>query len=284
MTVAEALRHAARRLTKAGVAYPDLDAELLLRHVTDWDRARVLTESESELLPGLEARFLALVEGRARRRPLQHLVGSQHFWRHEFLVTPDVLIPRPESEILVETALELLREAKQPLIVDVGTGCGCLALSLAAERPDALVHAVDLSSAALDVARRNARRLGLSERVRFQQGDLLEPLAKLAGRIDAVLCNPPYVAADEVGSLMPEVRDHEPRAALVPGEDAYAAYRRLAPQARQGLRAGGFLLVEVGQGMDAEAGQILASAGLALERTIPDLRAIPRALLARKPQ
>jgi release factor glutamine methyltransferase len=284
LTVSQALLLATRRLTEAGVAHPDLDAELLLRHVMDWDRVRLVTEGQSELPAGVEARFLSLVEGRARRRPLQHLTGTQHFWRHEFLVSPDVLIPRPETEVLVESALDLLRELGRPLIVDVGTGSGCIALSLAAERPDAEVHAVDVSPAALAVARENAHRLGLDGRVRFHEGDLLEPVAPLAGRIALVASNPPYVSPAELPGLMAEVRDHEPRVALVPPQEPYSVYRRLAVQAATALAPGGWLVTEIGVEMDREVARICEAAGLAVQTIVPDLRSIPRTVLARKPQ
>jgi release factor glutamine methyltransferase len=284
VTVAEALRLASRRLAKAGVPFAEADAELLLRHAAGWDRARLVTDADRELAPDLEARFLALVEGRARRRPVQHILGTQHFWRHEFVVTPDVLIPRPETEVLVETALELLRDIPSPFVVDVGTGSGCIALSLAAERPDAVVHAVDLSAAALRVARQNARRLGLADRVLWHEGDLLEPVEELAGRATIVVSNPPYVGAAEIPGLAPEVRDHEPRIALEPPGGCSALYARLAAQALPFLAPEGWLVVEIGQGMESAVAALLAAAGFAIVKAVPDLRSIPRTLVARKPQ
>lgn len=284
MRVSEALRIATRRLAVAGVPDSDLDAELLLRHVMRWDRARAVSEAASELPGEAEARFLGLVEQRASRRPVQHLTGTQHFWRHEFLVSPDVLIPRPETELLVETALELLRGVGRPAIVDVGTGSGCIALSLAAERPDAMLCAVDVSAEALAVARANAARLGLADRVSFHEGDLLEPVRPLAGRIQLVASNPPYVDAADLPGLMPEVRDHEPRLALVPPGGPLSFYRRLASQAAAALQPGGWLVVEIGLGMEREVAAILDAAELAVERVVPDLRTIPRAVAARKPQ
>ena len=281
MTVAEAIRRAAGRLAGAGVPDPVWDAEALLRHVLGWDRARIVAEGPAPLAPEAEERFLALVAERSRRRPLQHLLGAQHFWRHEFKVTPDVLVPRPETELLVETAVGLLRDLRAPVLVDVGTGSGCIALSLASERADAVVHAVDLSEAALDVARENARRLSLEGRVRFHLGDLLEPVADLAGRIDLVASNPPYV--DPADSLAPEVRDHDPALGLFPPGDRFSVYRRLAPQARRQLRPGGWLVVEIGQGMDAETRAICEGAGLSVEKVLPDLQSIPRAIVARRP-
>ena len=149
-------------------------------------------------------------------------------------MTPDVLIPRPETELLVEAALELLRAAARPVIADVGTGSGCIALALAAEREDAEVHATDLSEAALAVARDNERRLGLEGRVAWQLGDLLEPVAAaIRGRVDLVVSNPPYVDQAERDSLAPEVRDHEPELALFPPGDALSVYRRLVPAAAE---------------------------------------------------
>jgi release factor glutamine methyltransferase len=244
----------------------------------------VLSRPDAELGTEVRGRFLSLVAERARRRPLQHLTGVQAFWRHEFVVTPDVLVPRPETELLVEEGLRLIRDVAGPTVVDVGTGSGCIGLSLAAARPDATVHAVDVSAPALDVARDNARRLGLLGRVAFHLGDLLEPLEAAFGSLDLVLSNPPYVGREEAGSLAPEVRDHEPLGALSAGhDDRFLIYRRLAAEAARGLRAGGHLAVEVGLGMADEVGRICSAQGLLVERVLPDLQRIPRAVVARRP-
>jgi release factor glutamine methyltransferase len=274
------LTAAAARLEAAGVASACLDAELLLRHVLQWDRAALLTRSTETLDADARGRFLGLVAERAKRRPLQHLVGTQAFWRHEFRVTSDVLIPRPETEVLVEAALERLAAIPRPVIVDVGTGSGCIALSLAAELPEATIRATDISARALDVARENARRLGLEGRVTFHEGDLLSPVASL-GPFDLVASNPPYVDASEIEALAPEVRDHEPRLALVPPGDAYAVYRRLAPAARATLRPGGLLLLEIGKGMADGVSALCVGSGLLVEAVIPDLQGISRTLVAR---
>jgi release factor glutamine methyltransferase len=282
MTAASLLREAGATLRAAGVPSAEWDAERLLRHATGWDRTFVLARPDSVVDSGAEERFLALVARRAARVPLQHLVGAQAFWRHDFLVTPDVLVPRPETEVLVETALLLVRSLDEPVVVDVGTGSGCIALSLAAERPDAVVHAADVSSAALAVARENAHRLGLEERVAFHHGDLLDPVADLAGRIDLVVSNPPYVDEADRRSLEPEVRDHEPAVALFAPGDALSVYRRLAPAAAAALRPHGWVAVEVGVGQAAAVGEILAGAGLAVSVPVPDLRQVPRVLSARR--
>ena len=283
MTVSEALASATNQLAAAGIPEAPLDAELLLRHAMGWDRAALLARPEAEVPEESAARFLHLVEERARRRPLQHLTGAQAFWRHEFLVTPDVLIPRPETEVLVEAALSLLSGADHPVLVDVGTGSGCIALSLAADLPNAEVHATEVSLAALTVAEDNARRLGVVDRVWFHLGDLLEPVIDLAGRPEMVVSNPPYVDRAEAGGLAPEVRDHEPALALFPPGDAYAVYRRLAPAAARLLRPGGWLLLEIGQGMGAGVSRICGDAGLVVERVLPDLQSIPRTVVARRP-
>ena len=283
MTVKDALRAATDELRSADVDSPEHDAEVLLRHVLGWDRARVLTDGDADLSREAEESFRGLVKQRAARRPLQHLTGIQWFWKHEFTVTAEVLVPRPETELLVEAGLDLLREVERPRIVDVGTGSGCIALSLAAERPDAEVHAIDISGPALAVARENALRMGLEAQVTFHLGDLLGPLPHLAGEVDLVVSNPPYVDSAELPSLAPEVREHDPERALVPPGDRVSLYRRLGPEAAELLRPGRWLGVEIGQGMSDEVTRVLQPAGLRVERVVPDLAGIPRALIAVRP-
>jgi release factor glutamine methyltransferase len=283
--IVEALRQAARGLREAGVDSSDHDAEVLLRHVLGWDRARLVAEGKAPLSESDAAAFEALVGERARRRPLQHLTEKQWFWKHEFRVTPDVLVPRPETELLVEAGLELLGGVERPLVVDVGTGSGCIALSLAAERPDGEVHGTEISEPAVSVARDNALRLGLQGRVTFHLGDLLEPTAHLAGQVDLVVCNPPYVGADELATLAPEVRDHDPRVALVPPGDGdrFFVYRRLLPAAFEALRPGRWLAVEIGRGMLDEMTRAIGPTGLRLHRIIPDGAGLSRAVIALRP-
>lgn len=282
MTVADALRRGTGRLAAAGVPNAALDAEQLLGHVLGWDRARLISEPGRALSSEAAAHLERLLAERSRRRPLQHLTEVQAFWRHEFRVTPDVLIPRPETELLVEASLDLLRGRSTPVIVDVGAGSGCIALSLAAEIPDAIVHATDISEAALAVAKDNAHRLRLDGRVRFHAGDLLTPLAGIGLRFDVVVSNPPYVDSALRPMLQPEVRDYEPSVALFPPGEPYAVYRRLAPQATPALKENGWLVMEIGQGMEAEVRRICEGAGLSVERAIPDLQSIPRAVVARR--
>ena len=283
MTAAAALvKEAAATLAAAGVPAPEWDAERLLRHVLGWDRATLVANPDL-LVPGPDVEhFRALLRRRVSREPLQYILGTQAFWKHDFLVTPAVLIPRPETELLVETSLELLKDVERPLIVDVGTGSGCIALSLAAERPDAEIHATDISEPALEVARENARRLGLESRVAFHHGDLLGPVAHLAGRIDLVVSNPPYVDPAERESLAPEVRDHEPTVALFPPSDPLSLYRRLFRASASSLRPGGWLVVELGQGQAAAVEGLCRNDGLVPTRLVHDLAGIPRCLTARR--
>ncbi|HVO11555.1 MAG TPA: peptide chain release factor N(5)-glutamine methyltransferase [Vicinamibacteria bacterium] len=282
MTAAALLAEAAARLREAGIEAAGWDAERLLRHVLGCDRASLLAARQAEVAREAEARFRRLVDGRARRVPLQHLVGTQAFWRHEFVVTPEVLVPRPETELLVEIALERMPELHRPLVVDVGTGSGCIALSLAEARPDAEVHATDISPAALAVARENASRLGLPDRVRFHQGDLLQPLGPLLGRLDLVVSNPPYVAEEDRPTLAPEVRDHEPALALFAPERGLAVHRRLAAEAAAALRPGGALVVELGSGQQAAVAGFCTAASLEVAEVRADLAGIPRGLVAVK--
>lgn len=281
MTAAALLADAAATLAAAGVESPEWDAERLLRHVLGWDRATLLASPGAGVPAEAEARFRELVARRAARVPLQHILGTQAFWKHEFLVTPAVLIPRPETELLVETGLELVKDVDRPLIIDVGTGSGCIALSLALERPDAVVHATDISGQALDVARENARRFDLEGRVAFHQGQLLEPLTGLAGHL--IVSNPPYVDPAEREALAPEVRDHEPALALFPPGDALSVYRRLVPASAAVLRVGGALAVEIAPLISEGVRRVFDEAGFAETSVRADLAGLPRVVYGRRP-
>jgi len=283
MTAAALLSEAGGVLARAGVLSPAWDAERLLRHVLGWDRAALLAHPETEVAREDEGRFRALVERRSSREPLQYILGSAAFWKHDFLVTPAVLIPRPETELLVETALELVRGVEKPVIVDVGTGSGCIALSIAGEREDAIVHGTDVSGPALEVALMNQRRLGLGQRTFFHRGQLLEPLTGLEDQLEAhlIVSNPPYVDPAEIDGLAPEVRDHEPRQALVPPGDALAVYRDLIPAAGAALRKGGALAVEISPFLPGAVVRLMEDAGFEGPSVRPDLSGRPRVVLAR---
>jgi release factor glutamine methyltransferase len=244
-----------------------------------------LTYPEAPVPDETGGRFVALVRRRCAGEPLEYITGEQEFFGLSFLVNPAVLIPRPETEILVEKALALAHNSsvKSPRFADVGTGSGCIAISVARECPQSQMWAVDVSPAALAVARRNAVRHGVADRVHFACADMLECFRPRPD-FDFILSNPPYVAGTEIPDLPPVVRDHEPRLALFGGESGLDACVRLAAQARRHLAPGGFLLMEIGAGQSEIVARILRGAGLAVEPPIADLRGIPRCIIGVGPR
>jgi release factor glutamine methyltransferase len=280
-TAGELARDVAHRLEHAGVppAEAALDAELLARTVLGWDRARWIVEARSPAPPDLADRLEPSVARRERREPMAYILGGQEFWGRDFRVAPGVLIPRPETELLVEEALAWAgnQETAAPLCVaDIGTGSGCLAITIALEVPRAVVHATDISSIALAIAEDNALRLGA--RVRFHHGS---HLAGVPTPLDVIVSNPPYVARAEYAALEPEVRAFEPEAALVGGDDGLFMVRELLDVAAAALRPGGRLLMEIGYGQDAAVARLVReTGGLELLRIRADLQGIPRAVVA----
>ncbi len=248
------------------------------------DRAYLFAHPERELTPGEQARYDAALAERARGVPAQYITGHQEFWGLDLIVTPAVLIPRPETEHVVETVLELVKEAPhvpgEPLrIVDVGTGSGCIALALASELPTAAITAVDISPEALEVARANAARLQLDARVRFLTGDVLAAVPQPAV-FDFVVANPPYVPESEAESVEAQVRRFEPHHAVFPGPTGLEVYARLVPQAARALRPGGWLVMEIGQAVEPGVRALLAD--WSELRVVPDLQQIPRVVAAKK--
>jgi release factor glutamine methyltransferase len=235
------------------------------------------------LPPGVLTRYGALVERRERREPLQHLTGSQEFYGLELAVDRRALIPRPETEGLVDAVLgeTLPHEAR---VLDIGTGSGCIAIALAVARADLVLVAVDRSAQALELARENASRHGVGHRIEFQRLGVEDLPGPWPGGFDAVVSNPPYVSEAEWGGLEPEVREYEPREALVAGASGLEAYRCLAPVSLGLLRPDGRLVVELGYGQAEAVRQIVASAGLLVIRLLRDLRGIDRVLVARRPE
>jgi release factor glutamine methyltransferase len=244
--LAEALAAARRRLADAGIEDADLEAEVLLRHVLGWQRHQLYAHLQDDLAPTHDAALQALIERRLTHEPTAYIVGHKEFYGLELETAPVALIPRPETELLVEEALRAARagaEARPPVIADVGCGCGSIAVALAYHLPDAVVYALDLSDEALALAARNATRLGLSERIRFLQGDLLDPLPEPA---DIIVANLPYVKSSDWETLPPEIREHEPRAALDGGPTGSEVIELLLRRAPRYLRRGGTLLAEIG--------------------------------------
>lgn len=263
-----------------------MNAELLLMFTLDCDRAYLYAHSERELTNDEQARYKAVLDERARGVPAQYITGHQEFWGLDLIVTPAVLIPRPETEHVVESVLELarLREMgglERPphriRILDVGTGSGCISLALAKELPEAEIRATDISPAALEIARANAARLGLENRVQFHQTNLLEGIG---GGFDFVVSNPPYVGESEEDQVQIEVRKFEPRDAVFAGPTGIEVIERLIPQAQQALCPRGWLVMEI-SGTIAERTKNLLQDWDEIS-IVPDLQSIPRVVRARR--
>jgi release factor glutamine methyltransferase len=288
------LKQGMAQLRAAKVPSHTLAAELLLIHTLGRDRTWVYTHSEEVVDPELAQKYFSLVARRAAGEPTQYLTGKQEFWGLEFEVTPAVLIPRPETEHIVEVALERLgpRGIKIRMdtgapsdhlqVADIGTGSGCLAVALACELPHADVYATDISAEALKVAERNARKHGVGERVHFVHGNLLDAFEKEPG-FDVIVSNPPYVALDDAPTLPREVREHEPHTALFGGRTGAEIYGPLIEQAATLLRDRGILAVELGYNCaDAVLKIVREQRGWANISVTNDLAGIPRVLAAEK--
>jgi release factor glutamine methyltransferase len=303
MDVRTALKTGIAKLREASVPSFTLSAELLLLHVATRDRTWLYSHPEENLPQEITDRFFALIARRAEGEPTQYLTGKQEFWGLEFEVTPDVLIPRPETEHVIEVALDrlALRElrAGRPQktigeglrIADIGTGSGCIAIALAKELPKAEFVATDISRAALEVAGRNAVRHGVGGRIRFVQGDLLERSGEewmTSGEsavpllFDLVASNPPYIGRREEPTLAREVRDHEPEIALFGGEEGYELYGELIAQAASNLKPGGLLVLELGHDSLPAVQPLLDAASWTRVGITNDLAGIPRVIATEK--
>jgi len=257
------------------------DAETLLLHILGKNKAWLITHPAKELTEDQTARFLEMLERRHKGEPIQYILGEAEFYCMPFIVTPDVLIPRPETEHLVERIVGLGSVFRIPRLVDVGTGSGAIAIAFAHDWSHAAITAIDKSQGALDVAYRNAKRLGFADQIRFLQGDLLDPVA--GGQFDIVVSNPPYVPEMDRPTLSVEVRDYEPGLALFGGNDGLDIYRRLIPQAFACLASGGFIALEIGYGQSASIAELLDAAGFGNIEFTPDLQGIPRVATAQHP-
>lgn len=261
-TVIGALQEAAYLLSAAGIASARLDAEILLRHVLEMkqealflNHARPLTGEEQQL-------FRRVLARRTAREPLAYITGSKEFWSLDFLVTRDVLVPRPETECLVETALQLVGQGDESgslRILDLGTGSGVVAVCLHKELPDAEIWATDISSAALDIARINGDRCGVGAMIHWLQGDLFAPLAGRTGSFKLIVSNPPYIRTGELASLAPEIHAWEPRSALDGGADGLNYYKRIIAEGHRYLAAGGHIVLEIGADMADKVARLFAS-------------------------
>jgi release factor glutamine methyltransferase len=282
-TIAETLKQASEQLHAAQVPNDVLDAQTLLAEALGKDRTYLIVNFNQHLDDDLLARYQLLIERRAAGEPLQYITGHQEFFGLEFEVTPDVLIPRPETEIIIEETIRLVQQNNiaGPLIVDVGTGSGCIAVTLAREIEDAQVLACDISPTALRVARRNAARHNLEDRVQFIESDLLAAFEE-ERFADFIISNPPYVAANELSMLQREVRDWEPHIALTDNGDGLSFYCRLLQDAPARLNPGGYLICEMGYTQSEAVSAMIDSATWEEPRFLDDLQGIPRTLVLRK--
>jgi release factor glutamine methyltransferase len=279
VNIREKINASRARLVAAGIEHGEAgrDANLLARHVLGWDRARLMTRENDEANAAFIERYDPLIERRARREPVAYIRGQQEFWSRDYAVNTSVLIPRPESELIIEELLECLPKdlPQRPCrIVDIGTGSGCLAVTAAAELPLAQVVATDISRPALDVARANAQRHGVGDRITFVEAAYV---GSSHGPFDFILSNPPYVTEAEYENLSPEVREYEPAQALAAGEDGLRDIRQIIDIASTQLVPGGTAFIEIGhQHADAVAELVSGFRSLNLKEIANDLQCIPR--------
>lgn len=277
-TIGAAIAAAAARLAASGIAEPRREARLILGLVLSVDPGELLAWPERALDGAAQAQFEALILRRAGREPFSRLKGSREFWSLDFALSAETLDPRPDSETLIEAALEGIADRGAPLrVLDLGTGTGCLLLALLSELPQATGIGIDRLPGAVAMARRNAARLGLDARAQFREGDWGR---EILGPVDVILANPPYIKSEDVPRLAPEVASFEPRLALDGGADGLGAYRVLAPAIARLLAPGGYACIEIGFGQGASVVALFFESGLKIRSLRPDLSGTPRCLVA----
>jgi release factor glutamine methyltransferase len=278
-SIAEALQEVSRILENNGVPEARRDAGSLLSFVLDKDRTFLISHAEDPVDDDSVDQLREFVKRRAAGEPLQYITGVQDFYGREFRVTPDVLIPRPETELLVEAALEV---SNGEFICDVGTGSGCIAVTFVCEMPGARAVAVDKSAAALEIAKFNAAKQSVADRAVFVVSDCFDALDRSEHRFDLIVSNPPYVSESALAGLQREVRDHEPLVALSPGADGLSVIRRLLTDAPAFLKSNGYLLMEIGFDQGAKVRNLIDESVWSLLEVRPDLQCIPRIVVLRK--
>jgi release factor glutamine methyltransferase len=267
--VSQVLLTGARGLLAAGIESGRLDAELLLGHVLGMSREQLVIGASMSLSQQQWQEYESILLRRLAAEPTAYITGRQEFWSKDFRVTPDVLIPRPETECLVEVALKLAAKWPEPLrILDLGTGSGAIAIAVAGELPKAEIFATDISHAALVLARQNAARHGVAGQIHFLQGDLFEAIRKVGAKFHLILSNPPYIRRGEIAELAPTVSRWEPHGALDGGPDGLDYYRRLAAEAIDYLLPNGAIIVEIGADMGASVRALFANAATGIDATI----------------
>ncbi len=287
--VSSLLSEAVAELTLHKIANPRLEAEVLLAYVLETERAGLYTRLRGPLSFTHTETFRHLIQRRTQHEPLQYITGTQEFWSLAFTVDKRVLIPRPETEVVVETALRLISQPaihhRQSAIqiLDVGTGSGCIAIALAKELSQAELWATDASPDALVVARKNAQRHDVAQRITFLQGDLFAPIIDKTAEFEMIISNPPYLVHDEIATLQPEIRDWEPRRALDGGRDGLDLYRRLISESPAFLCSGGWLIMEIGQGQRLATMRLVQEPpNLSVSFSVPDYSGHDRVVVARK--
>src|SRR5262245_57035646 len=280
VTIGEALQKAAETLSHGGVPEARREAGSLLSFVIGRDRTFLISHSEDQLDDSDWHHFSEAVERRAEGEPLQYIAGVQDFYGREFRVTPDVIIPRTETELLVEAALKTIGGTPETRICDVGTGSGCIAVTLLCELMDAHAVAIDVSAAALEIASQNARRHGVSDRLELGISDCFDALDPIS--FDLIVSNPPYVFANSIAGLQREVRDHEPLVALSPGDDGLSVIRRLLDDGAAFVRSGGHLIMEIGFDQGEKVQKLIDQKVWRLVEICPDLQSIPRIVVLQR--
>jgi release factor glutamine methyltransferase len=277
-TLADAVAYGVKQLEKVGNRTPRRDAEQLLLHITKLSRTDLLIRGDHPLSNHQLLQFEQLLTRRKQSEPIQYILGEREFYGLRFTVTPDVLIPRPETEHLVEAALERIPIDQPFQVADIGTGSGAIAIAIAVARPLASLTAIDLSPAALEIAKENAAHHKVADRIRFRQSDLLEGVGEES--FDMIVSNPPYIADADRESLDPEVRKYEPPSALFAGPTGLEIYERLIPQAAKSLHSSGWLLLEIGAGQQLQLQQLLIDWNQV--SFLADLQGIPRVAVAQR--
>jgi release factor glutamine methyltransferase len=268
-------------LRKKGIESARLESQILLAHALGCPKIQLYVRIEEEPSEQVRNTYREMIKKRSEGMPVAYLVGFREFYSLEFKVTPDVLIPRPETETLVLEALNAIKPLTNPRILDLGTGSGCIAISLAKQRKTAQLTAVDQSTAALAIASENAQKHGVAEQINFLEGDLFEPVGPPS--FDLIVSNPPYITTSDIATLDADVRDHEPQKALDGGADGLDFYRRIAAQAAAYLTPGGFLFLEIGSTQQQDVQTLLTQAQLTLGPSFKDRGGLPRVVSARRP-
>ena len=279
MKITEALQQATTLLVDAGVPEADVNAQWLMTHLAGCSRSELALKLSHPLSAKQQALWDKLVAKRIQRIPLQHIIGTVNFCGLELAVDKSVLVPRPETELLAESAWSMAAAMDQSVVLDIGTGSGCLAISIALNAKNTIVHALDICPKALKVARSNARRHGVSSRIAFHQADMRQPLP-MGGLFDLIVSNPPYIPSDDIETLEVEVCEHDPRLALDGGKDGLDYYRSLTTNCLPCLQRDGRFLLEVGDGQAANVAALIGDQGGRVIEILPDLNKVERIVIA----